>query len=76
MTLWKIAYSVNNDTEVLELNSPSTPDMEQAVAALLEHARAHCEAQEISEDAQEEVTPAVELAERYGITITGISRAD
>lgn len=76
MALWKIAYSLNNDTQVLELESPQTPQMEEAVAALLAHARRHCDAQDISADAQEEITPAVELAERYGITVTGISRAD
>ena len=76
MALWKIAFSLNNDTQVLELESPETPDMDEAVAALLAHARRHFEARDISADAQEEVTPAVELAERYGITVTGISRAD
>lgn len=76
VALWKIAYSLNNDTQLLELESPETPSMEQAVVALLAHARRHCEAQDISTDAQEQITPAVELAERYGITVTGISRAD
>ena len=76
MALWKIAFNFNNDTQLLELESPQTPEMDEAGAALLAHARRHYEAQEISADAQEEITPAVELAERYGITITGISRAD
>lgn len=76
MALWKIAFNFNNDTQLLELESPQTPEMDEAVAALLVHARRHYEAQEISADAQEEITPAVELAERYGITVTGISRAD
>jgi hypothetical protein len=74
MARWKIAYSHDNNTEVLAVEHPSAPQIEQAVEWVLDYARQHYPSQPLPEDAQEELTPAVQLAECYGITITGISR--
>ena len=74
MALWKIVFSRHNNTEVLQLEADQAPDIEQACQALLAHARRHFEAQEEAIDAQEEKTAAVQLAERYGVTLTGIAR--
>lgn len=76
MALWKIAFSRHNNTDVLLLESDQAPDVEQASNALLAHARVHFERQEADIDAQPEQTPAVQLAECYGITLTGIARSE
>lgn len=73
MALWKIAFSRHNNTEVLLLEGDAAPDVEQASNALLAHAREHFERQEADIDAQTEQTAAVQLAECYGVTITGIA---
>ncbi len=76
MALWKIAFTRHNNTDVLLLDADSAPDVEHASNALLAHARAHFERQEPDIDAQPEQTAAVQLAECYGITLTGIARSD
>lgn len=75
MSLWNITYSYNHNTEVLTINSDQPPSMEQAVAALLGYARKHYPVKRPSTDAQEERTEAVQLAECFGITVTGITKA-
>ena len=75
MELWNITYSVNNNTEVLSVKSDEAPSLEQAVEYLLRYARSNYPVKRPSADAQEERTAAVQLAECFGITITGITRA-
>jgi hypothetical protein len=74
MAKWKVAYSKDNNTEVLEAESATKPSMEQAVQWLLDMAREKYDPELPKEDPQEEQTPAVKLAERYNIVITGISQ--
>lgn len=74
MTTWKITYSKDERTEVFELQSNSKPSIEQAVAALLKMAEKVYEREEPRDLPNEIQTPAVRLAECYGITITGITR--
>lgn len=76
MALWKIVFSRHNNTDVLLLEAGEAPDVEQASRALLAHAAREFERQEADIDAQPEWTPAVELAECYGITLTGIALSD
>lgn len=75
MDAWNITYSVNHNTEVLTIKSAEAPSLEQAVDHLLRYARLHYPVKRPSADAQEERTAAVQLAECFGITITGITRA-
>jgi hypothetical protein len=74
MTTWKITYSKDERTEVFELQSPSKPSMEQVVTQVLKMAEKDYEPDEPTDLPNEIQTPAVRLAERYGITITGITR--
>jgi len=76
MARWKIAYSRHNNTEVLEVDADQAPDIEQAAALLLEHARLHFDREGPGPDPDQERTAAVRLAEHYGVTVTGISRAE
>lgn len=75
MSLWNITYSYNHNTEVLSYQKETAPTMEQAVTELLKYARKQYPVKRPSTDAQEERTEAVQLAECFGITITGITRA-
>jgi hypothetical protein len=74
MTTWKITYSKDERTEVFELHSTGKPSMEQVVTQLLKMAEKVYEPDEPTDLPNEIQTPAVRLAERYGITITGITR--
>ena len=75
MTRWVITYSKDNNTATLELESANKPSMEQAVRHTLKMARQRYEEQEPSEGDEDLRGPAVLLAERFGITITGITQA-
>lgn len=74
MAKWMITYSKDEATGVLEVESASKPSLEQAVQWLLEMAERTYEREEPKEAPYEIQTPAVRLLERYGITLTGISR--
>ncbi|HLV18692.1 MAG TPA: hypothetical protein VKY70_14630 [Pseudomonas sp.] len=75
MTRWVITYNKDNNTSTLEIESPNKPTMEQAVRHTLKMARQRYEEQEPSEVDEDLRGPAVLLAERFGITITGITQA-
>lgn len=75
MTRWVITYNKDNNTSRLEIESAQKPSMEQAVRHTLRMARQRFEAQEPSEVDEDLRGPAVLLAERFGITITGITQA-
>ncbi len=74
MAKWMITYNKDEATEVYEAESASKPSMEQAVQWLLEMAEKTYAREEPKEQPYETQTPAVRLLERYGITVTGISR--
>ncbi|WP_120996577.1 hypothetical protein [Stutzerimonas urumqiensis] len=75
MTTWIIAYSKDGNTSTLKTEAERKLEMEDAVGLVMRKAEQDYadEAHEVSED--EDMTPAQQLAERYGITITGISEA-
>ena len=75
MTRWVITYNKDNNTSTLEIESPNKPSMEQAVRHTLKMARQRYEEQEPSEVDEDLRGPAVLLAERFGINITGITQA-
>ncbi|WP_462379238.1 hypothetical protein [Pseudomonas sp. Marseille-QA0892] len=74
MSKWAITYSKDNNTAKLELESPEAPSMDDAVQHVLTYADEHCEAKEPGDETLDLSEPAVQLAECYGIAITGISR--
>jgi len=75
MTRWVITYNKDNNTSTLEIECENKPSMEQAVRHTLKMARQRYEQQEPSEVDEDLRGPAVLLAERFGITITGITQA-
>src|SRR5690606_9740130 len=75
MTRWVITYNKDHNTSALEIESPNTPPVAQAVRHTLRMARQRYEEQEPSEVDEDLRGPAVLLAERFGITITGITQA-
>lgn len=75
MTMWIIAYNKDGNTTTLKHESDHQPDMDEAVDLVMEKAERDYEKQEMEHDPTEENTPALRLAECYGITITGISQA-
>ena len=77
MTIWIIAYNKDGNTATLKTESGHQPDIDEAVEfvthmALREFGEGDVEHEH---DPDLESTPATRLAERYGITITGISEA-
>lgn len=77
MTTWIIAYNKDGNTATLKVDSEQQPGIDEAVALVTEAARREFGEGDIQHehDADLEDTPATRLAERYGITITGISEA-
>ncbi len=74
MATWMITYSKDEGAGVLEVESATQPSVDQAVQWLLQMAAKTYEREEPKEQPYETQTPAVRLLERYGITLTGISR--
>jgi len=77
MTTWIIAYSKDGNTETLKTDSEHKPDIDEAVERVTQMARREYGQGDVERehDPDLEDTPATRLAERYGITITGISEA-
>ncbi|MCF7202253.1 hypothetical protein [Pseudomonas oligotrophica] len=76
MTTWIITYSKDGNTAVLRTESTHQPDIDEAVELVTRKAEQEYEADlEHEHDADLDDTPATRLAERYGITITGIAQA-
>jgi len=77
MTTWIIAYNKDGNTSTLKIDSQHQPDIDEAVELVTRKAEELYPDQEAEHDhdADLENTPATRLAERYGITITGISEA-
>ena len=74
MSKWAITYSKDNNTEKLELEAADKPSLDDAVQTVLSYADQHCEAKEPADRTLDLSEPAVQLAECYGIAVTGISR--
>ncbi|MBA1274496.1 hypothetical protein [Stutzerimonas azotifigens] len=75
MTTWIIAYSKDGNTAMLKTDSEHKPDMDRAVELVTEKAEKEYVEQDVEPKSDEEQTPATRLADRFGITITGISEA-
>lgn len=77
MTTWIIAYNKDGNTETLKTDSDCQPDIDEAVELVMQMARREFGEGDVERehDPDLEDTPATRLAERYGITITGISEA-
>jgi len=77
MTTWIIAYNKDGNTETLKTESDHQPDIDEAVERVTQMARREFGEGDLDHehDPDLEDTPATRLAERYGITITGISEA-
>lgn len=77
MTTWIIAYNKDGNTATLKVDSAHQPDIDEAVELVTRKAEQEFAGEEIAleHDADMESTPATRLAERYGITVTGISEA-
>ncbi|AWM61234.1 hypothetical protein [Pseudomonas songnenensis] len=77
MTTWIIAYNKDGNTSTLKIDSEHQPDIDEAVDLVTRKAEELYPDQEIEHEHEPDLedTPATRLAERYGITITGISQA-
>lgn len=77
MTTWIIAYSKDGNTSILRTDSDHQPDIDEAVALVTRKAEQDYADQDnqYEHDPDVEETPATRLAERFGITLTGISQA-
>jgi len=77
MTTWIIAYNKDGNTSMLKIDSEHQPDIDDAVELVTRKAEELYPDQESEHehDPDLEDSPARRLAERYGITITGISQA-
>lgn len=76
MTTWIIAYNKDGNTSILRTESEHQPDIDEAVMLVTRKAEQDFPTQEAEHDHDPDLesTPATRLAERFGITITGISR--
>ncbi len=75
MTTWIIAYSKDGNTATLKTDSEQKPDMDRAIELVTAKAEKEYVEQDVEPKSDEEQTPATRLADRFGITITGISQA-
>ncbi|TLX54376.1 hypothetical protein DN824_17110 [Stutzerimonas nosocomialis] len=75
MTTWIIAYSKDGNTATLKTDSEQKPDMDRAIELVTAKAEKEYVEQDVEPTSDEEQTPATRLADRFGITITGISQA-
>jgi len=75
MTTWIIAYSKDGNTATLKTDSDQKPDMDRAIELVTAKAEKEYVEQDVEPTSDEEQTPATRLADRFGITITGISQA-
>ncbi|MCP9339666.1 MULTISPECIES: hypothetical protein [Stutzerimonas] len=77
MTTWIIAYSKDGNTSIVRTESDRQPDIDEAVELVTQKAEqdyaGEDDAYEMDPDVEQ--TPATRLAQRFGITVTGISQA-
>ena len=74
MTTWIIAFNQNGNTSAIRLASNRQPDMSTAVELVTRKAEREYERIDLDPDMDDLPTPAQLLANRYGITITGIAQ--
>lgn len=77
MTTWIIAYNKDGNTSILRTESEHQPDIDEAVELVTRKAEQKYADEDIEREHEPDLedTPATRLAERFGITITGISQA-
>ncbi|MBB3104372.1 hypothetical protein [Azomonas macrocytogenes] len=74
MSTWIIAFNKDGNTSSIKVDSGRQPDLDDAVELVTRKAEQDYEVLNFEPDLNEEQTPALKLAERYGITITGIAQ--
>ncbi|WP_417661319.1 hypothetical protein [Pseudomonas sp.] len=74
MPVWRITYNHDESAESLEIESAKKPSVDEAVELVLRMAEQKFEPLPPKELPHEEQTPAVQLLERYAITVTGIAQ--
>ncbi|WP_028239894.1 hypothetical protein [Stutzerimonas azotifigens] len=75
MTTWIIAYNKDGNTSTLKTEAEEKPDMEKAVELVSRHAEERFADEGVERELSDDSSPANRLAERFGITITGITQA-
>jgi hypothetical protein len=76
MSKWIITFNKDGNTTKLEVEAAQQPSMERVVDLVTEKAARENEPRELDEQDENQVAPAQLLEKRFGITITGIVRAD
>lgn len=74
MSTWAIAFSRDNSTNKIEIDSSAKPTMEKAVEQVMKWAEANVEPEHHEDTQMDSREPATLLLKRYGITITGIAQ--
>lgn len=74
MPVWRITYNHDESAESLEFESAQKPSIDEAVELVLRMAEQNLKPLPPKELPHEEQTPAVQLLERYAITVTGIAQ--
>ncbi|MFI8481698.1 hypothetical protein ACIGCM_14135 [Pseudomonas sp. NPDC078700] len=74
MPVWRITYSHDERAESLEVESAEKPSVDEATQRVLKMAQQTLKTLPPKELPHENQTPAVQLLERYAITVTGISQ--
>ncbi|MBD9484892.1 hypothetical protein IB229_18065 [Pseudomonas sp. PDM14] len=74
MSTWAIAFSRDNSTNKIEIDSATKPTMEKAVAQVMKWAEANVEPEHHEDTQIDSRERATLLLKRYGITITGIAQ--
>lgn len=74
MSTWAIAFSRDNSTNKIEIDSATKPTMDKAVAQVMKWAEANVKPEHHEDTQIDSREPATLLLKRYGITITGIAQ--
>ena len=76
MSKWIITFNKDGNTTKLEVDEAQQPSMDRVVDLVTEKAAQDNEPRELDEREEGHLTPAQVLEKRFGVTITGIVRAD
>ncbi|TRX73755.1 hypothetical protein [Pseudomonas mangiferae] len=76
MSQWKIAYSQDNNTQVLDVDLPAKPDMAEAAELVLKSVLKKGELGEVklTDVPEDHPEPTIARLEKHAIIITGITQ--
>ena len=74
MATWIIAYNQNGNTSMMKVNADQRPDLDKAVELVTKKAEREHSELDFALELGGEPSPALLLAERFGITVTGIAQ--